>query len=260
MVNEVRTLLLNIDGSVVVPANYPGEEFVPPDFKALELPQGLRALRPLLFGYNSDRSLMNYRLRQYMTLLHGTRLEVYALGLDPRVTYWPITDTTLYNPTTYVPTVTKRGGTTADLYVLNYNNATSFDVLKNTWQIAVVDGSHVSILQTEGGSTSVTSTYSVASGVSSIVTIPNSPLSFYFQSGLGSSWTVGSMFRPFWTLPQILDNVLASLTDESFNALFSAEEPFLTFQNLWLQRQELPLRLGAILLALAYRTSELING
>jgi hypothetical protein len=260
MINEVRTLLLNISGAVPVPATYPGEEFVPTDFTALTLPQGLQSVRPLLFGYAPDRAFMNYRLRQFMSLLHGTRLETFVFNLDPRVTYWPVTDTTLYNPASYVPAITKLGATTADLYIQNYYNATSFGVLKNTWNITVLDGSNVSIIQTEGGNTNTTATYSITSGISSIVAIPNSPLSFFFQSGVGSMWTLSTLFRPAFTLAQVLANVTAGLTDTSFNALFSVDEPYLTFQNLWLQRQELPLRLGAILLALTYRMHELANG
>ena len=105
MVNHVRTLLLNADGALG--SDDPGEQYTPPAFKPLVLPTYLQTARRCLFGAAPDRAYMNYRLAQYMSLLHATELKQYVLAMDERVTYTAEAGGSyadLFNPATFVPT------------------------------------------------------------------------------------------------------------------------------------------------------------
>jgi hypothetical protein len=102
VLNHVRTLLLNMaPGSAV----YPGEEAVPSAFRPLALPTYLQAIRAKLFGTDPDKAMMNYRLRQYMTILHATQLEKYVTALDQRITYLPFASD-LYAQGLFMPQAT----------------------------------------------------------------------------------------------------------------------------------------------------------
>ncbi len=97
MINHVRNLLMNVSSSSQ--SDLPGEEYVPVDFRPRLLTPTAAAARRILFGSSPDRLYLNYRLREYMTLLHTTELAEFVTDLDPRVTYWPLRDTTIFADT-----------------------------------------------------------------------------------------------------------------------------------------------------------------
>jgi len=111
LINQGRTLLLN--SNVIAAGNAPGEQYVPPEYSAVQLPTYLQAIRSRLFGANPDRAMLNYRLAQYMGILHATPLSVFLTALDPRITYTDETggvtgelfDAATYYPTLYGPTL-----------------------------------------------------------------------------------------------------------------------------------------------------------
>ena len=75
MINHLRTLLLNRDGSAAAPPETPGEEYVSPDYKAVAMPQALSGLLASLFGTSPDRVFLNARLRQFLSLMRVCRLD-----------------------------------------------------------------------------------------------------------------------------------------------------------------------------------------
>jgi len=87
MINHIRTLLLNKESY----ANraLPGEEYVPPTFKPRYEPSAVRKFRQVVFGYDPDRYMLNYRLYQFMALLHSSELVDYITAIDHRLTYNP---------------------------------------------------------------------------------------------------------------------------------------------------------------------------
>ena len=89
MINHIRSILLNAPQAQAHPVDFIGEEYVSPEWVPVPQPHGVARLRDILFGHNPDRALMNYRLRQFMTLIHSTDLEQYVHEKDSRVTYWP---------------------------------------------------------------------------------------------------------------------------------------------------------------------------
>lgn len=86
MINHARTLLGN-QAAILLGLNFPGEEYVPETFYPVTLPSPLARIRALLFGSQPDRIMVNYRLRQYMTLLHATELSQYVTAFGARLTY-----------------------------------------------------------------------------------------------------------------------------------------------------------------------------
>lgn len=83
MINHARTLLLNLPS-----INSIQEEYIPAEYIPLKLPEELQRIHDFLFDPKSLDE-MEYQTRQYMTILHGTKLEKYVLALDSRITYWP---------------------------------------------------------------------------------------------------------------------------------------------------------------------------
>ena len=110
MFNHVRTLLLNRDADSAV---FPGEEAIPADFRPVTPPSYQQVLRAKLFGADPDKAMLNYRLRQYMTLLHATPLGHYVTDLDPRITYLPF-GTDLYAQGLFQPTIERVAGNGPD--------------------------------------------------------------------------------------------------------------------------------------------------
>ena len=115
MLNHARTLLLNIPGLPVAPIDYPGEEQIPVLFKPVRLTPPLERARRLLFGNIPDRLMLNYRARQYMTLIHSTDLGSYVTELDSRITYWPPKDEVFFSG--YAPVISQYAGAAKTLYL-----------------------------------------------------------------------------------------------------------------------------------------------
>lgn len=87
MINHIRTLLLNKDGESRPPIGYLGEEYTPPSYFAAKLDKPANSIRNILFGSDPDDYTLNYRLAQYMGLLHHPDVVGYTLQADSRFTY-----------------------------------------------------------------------------------------------------------------------------------------------------------------------------
>jgi hypothetical protein len=262
MINHARSLLLNVDGSGSGFSGQPGAEFIPPDYRSQTLPSFLLTIREVLFGPNPDRTMLNYRARQLMTLLHITELEEFITELDSRLTY-PLAPLDDFFNNLFVTTVTPLGGTTNELFIHGAIPAADANGrVEQQWTVEVTTGSNADVTR-HTAPTSVTSTsYTLTSGLSSKVALPGSDLSVKFNTGVGSQWYVTSAARPGTDLGTLLANI-DSITEDVKLELFSvgsalgASEPFKTFRNLYNMHTELPYRLGGILLALILQTERL---
>jgi len=56
------------------------------------------------------------------------------------------------------------------------------------------------------------------------------------------------------SLPEVVEQLEQLLAPSDCDVLFSDEEPYLTFRNLWKDHDQIAYRLGGLLLAVAYRT------
>jgi hypothetical protein len=254
---------LNQDGANAPATGYPGEEHVPPAFRARPLPPDLAQARQLLLGNGPDRAYLNYRLRELLGTLHAGELGPYVLALDPRVTYLPFKGdlfalaalgariTTLVNTGQQLSFVGPR-------WPVPYGNRLLFD-----WQLTVLDAATLRLAYFDPGSNAVVTPvlpYTTSGGLSSPVLLPGSTLAVRFTAGTGGSWQVEALARPAQRLPEVAANVERGLTDELELAVFGppdVAEPFRTFRNCWRYHDQFPYRLGGYAIALAYRLGAL---
>ena len=143
IVNQLRTLLLNAPGNMIFP-DVPGEEYVPPNYRPVAVPFSVQSVLTVLFGSSPDRSFLNFRLRQLMTLLHTTELAEFVSALDPRVTYWPSTDVSLFASVAGT-TVTPLAGNSILNVIGTLVPNEAAGTLRYCWGIQVLDGSTVQV-------------------------------------------------------------------------------------------------------------------
>lgn len=260
MINHLRTLLLN-EGPA--DADYPGEEYVPKDFRTQGLPHELIRIRNLLFGLNPDRAMLNYRLRQYMTLLHTTELEEYVTALDPRVTYWPPHDTQLFKESAFGTAITQLAGVGG--WGINItgnpteikNNAQ----LLSVWRVEVLDNTSVRVNRLTQPETAMTYVYTLTNGVSENIPLIGSAMSFMLTAAAPPfpSWEVRHTARPLLDLSDVYAGLRSGLT-VGVESLFLplSEQPYRTCHELWsLESGPIAYKLGAVILALGYKLHSL---
>jgi hypothetical protein len=83
LINHVYTLLRNLGPAGAL-------EYVDPRFRPLALDDDLRAVRAQLFGSDPDQTGVEYRLRQFLTILHAGDFADHLYDIDPRVSYLPL--------------------------------------------------------------------------------------------------------------------------------------------------------------------------
>ncbi len=260
MINHCRTLLLNRPGSTVILPNFIGEEFVPIDYVPARLSSQLQLVWDILFGTDPDRAMLNYRLRQYMSILHSTELEEFIYSFDERVTYWPIIDTQLYGGPSITPTAVQLNTPTKAFYLAgNIQSVQATSRLLTQWNVTVTDGSNVTINQLTTPLSTIVKPYTISNGLSNLIPLQNSYLQFMFQAGIGSTWSVQSVARPALGLSDIilsLENLEAINSQFVFGTTF--EEPYKTFNEMWSTRSDIAYKLGGLLMALIFRMNALL--
>lgn len=267
MINHVRSLLMNVSSSSR--ADLPGEEYVPADFRPRLLSTATAAARRILFGSSPDRLYLNYRLREYMTLLHTTELAEFVTDLDPRVTYWPLRDTDIFADTFRNQVSLVTGSTAATLVVLGDETPNHvLGQLRHEFRITVSAPETVQIerltLPTATESVGVPTT----NGLTTAIALPGSSVSFRIQTGdsdndltdlVGTTWLLETRARPSQGLDTVLSRLQTGLGPVSLLELFGLgqTEPQKTWLNLWQTSPYLPYKLGALLLGVAYRMNAL---
>lgn len=259
MINHARNLLLNIDGRDSFVGGI-GEEVIDPDYRQVTLNGRLLRIRNVLFGANPDRAMLNYRSRQLLTLIHNTSLEEFVLNLDNRVTY-TLADNPFSDPTLYDAVVTQTVGGTKQLSYVGGSvppDATGTAFLQ--WLVTVDSTTNVET-RLLSPLRSVVNAYTITDGVSQLIPLPGvAGSSVRFQSpDVGDQWKVSLLSRPAADLGAILATLQTS-GDDAIAEVFAktipagSAEPFKTFRNLWEDHHELGMQLGALVLALIYRT------
>ncbi len=248
MFNHVRTLLLNRDGRSGPGPDFPGEEPVPAAYRVVLLPPAVTAARSVLFGQDPDRVYLNYRLQEYMTLLHATELVEHVLAFDPRVTY----ETAAPFPAAAFGTTTE--GSERILQVVGLPAADeALGRLRTQWRVSVEAGGQATVSR---------ETPPIAIGYYDLAETPLLPLAGPLKClpdpTAGSVWAVTATARPTRTLPDIVAALRQTVTEVREVQLFGANpvEPYLTYRNLWAKHPALPYALGGLLLAVARRTHE----
>ena len=269
MINHARTLLGN-QTAILLGLNFPGEEYIPESFYPVTLPSPLARIRALLFGAQPDRIMVNYRLRQYMTLLHATELSQYVTVFGARLTYlnrdwWDLFDERFFG--VFVSSYPDNSLSGApQLFILGdpEQDETS-DRLEREWLVEVVDATTVRIVHRTPPYQEYIENYTLTDNLSDIHALPHSSLKFRFESNLYNKWRVVARWRPTQDLGSIAAS-LRQLPDQDMAFLFGRGQPkgelqpFRTFRRLWESHYSLAYSLGGLLLALIYRADELRRG
>lgn len=254
MVNHLYSLLMNVNGQVPPDTNTIGIELIAPEYRKIELPSFLDAVRATLFGTDPDRNMLSYRCRQLVTVLHGTALESFVTDLDPRLTY-KFADAGLANEQLFRPISRRVSGEPDDQ--LNVSGIPeSPDATGRT--------THVYLVETLTSTTVRVSrqTSPISNPVLTFTVNELFPLAGSGYSGKLRTDTIGQRHlievvnRPTRGLGELVD-MASRLGEPVIAALFGTTqaEPYKSLRSLW-ATAEVPLRLGALTVATAYRTEE----
>ncbi len=254
MINHFRNLLLNRSGTPSTPRTTPGEEFVDPRFVARIPPSYLRTPLQILFGRSPDRVYLNYRLRQIMQMLHETELEEYILAFDRRVTYLPF-DNDEFLTSVFGAEINQFSGSSSLTLTGSHVGNDGPGITQQQWRVEVMSGNNVEIRRRTPPLTDSVLPYTLAAGRTSQIPLSGTDLLFEIQDPvIGDAWEIYSTGRPQQSLADLLPQFSASLGDVGLIGLFGIApvEPFLTFQNLWLQNPLFGYKYGGLLLAIGH--------
>jgi hypothetical protein len=261
MVNHARTLLLNLAPAPTGYSSAPGEEFIEPDFRPLQLPGYLQHIRNVLFGSDPDRLMLNYRGRQLLGLLHTTELVEFVLELDSRITYDTLPRDAFY-ASQFLPRVTRLRGTTAELPLSGrVGPPDRAGRLEHAWRVETASSSQVAVRRLTAPLSLDLVSYTLTSGLSELLDLPGSGLQFRVPAGVGNAWRITACARPEQNLAELVTSLtaVAGPLETVFGVGTAAgrSEPFVTFRNLWRDHPEALYRLGGALLGYIYRADAL---
>jgi hypothetical protein len=263
MINHGRTLLLNRDGANRPDPEFFLEEYVPTDYKAVDLTSSLYAVHKSVFGEGADDAYANLRAWQSMRAIHSTEFVSLIYELDPRVTY--INSRSLVDaerPYEAVPANNIASGYEAFLAGEPQVSLANPRIDYN-WEVEAISPFTVRVTDMHARKVSEQTTLFVDSLSSPIVMTGQQSVNVRIRSSstlpVGGVWRVTLQARPTDFSDVIA--ALSALSDEVTLALFgSGEEPYATFRELWDKHNYFHYRVSGILLALIYRTEELRTG
>jgi hypothetical protein len=257
VINHLRTLLLNRDGTPAVDPSLPGEEYVPPRYKAAVLPAALRPLSSLLFGVNPDRVFLNARLRQYLILLQVCRLDQSP---DTRLSYDECGGGSLYDAfAAGVRTSQSAGPAGSWIQTIVHTLPRARNRLQRSWRLSVIDGSTAAIewVGDDGLLQNQTFAYSVENGAASLP-LPDMDITVLFPATSGAAWLLSTTARPDPDLAELIQQTDSLLVDSPAATLLFADQPEL--RRYASNHPAGPYRLAAVLRALALLTDTLRGG
>jgi|TARA_R110002051_G_scaffold312526_1_gene387770 hypothetical protein len=259
MFNHARTLLLNIAGSNSPGFSYLGEELVPADYAKITLPSYLENVRRPLFGAAPDRAMLNYRIRQLLTLIADTDLQEYITDLDSRITYLLGKDKVFTQHSTWDPVVSQYGGTADDIITLGGTPERPDFTGKAFYQfnVDILSSTVIQISRQAPPVKSQNLDLTLTGGLSAAYDLYYTGHTIRVNTiNPGAAWTISGYLKPQLSLADIVAQ-LDSVGDDVLTELFGTKriEPWNTFRNTWYDHPELPYRLGGLVLALIYRTN-----
>ena len=286
MINHIRTLLLDEDGSNKPASNYPLEEFVPTTFKTQRMPSELRKVWHALFGNKPDRAYKNWRLFQLSELAQASDLLEHWYRFDSRVTHFskPSQDFSTEYGRVLASIIVSEGVTSIALadgpdglspvanaeainsttnqeaLGLNFLGALTADEALgrcySIWslQLNPADDLVVQSLSDMGLRDEYSLTFE--QGLSQAVTLRGSGLGLKFRDAGAASWNIELAARPSKDLGTVLAN-LDNIPSYELEGLFSGKSRELaTFKNYWTKNDNLAERVTALVLALAFKIEE----
>ena len=254
MINHVRTLLMNRKRDGAALTDY-GEEYIAENFVPRKLDQPLQLVHSILFGTKPDRLFINYRMRQLLQLIHATPLAEDIVNDDSRITYLPF-KTDLFDAA-FRPKVTRIAGPPSQVNVSGEHAANmSIGLAKQLWDLEVIGAHTVTIQKRYGQIETATAVFNNGTPV----VLPSSNISVYLHNpAVGYKIQITATARPFNDLSQVIGDITNSLNASGMQDIFpmNAPEPVATWYKIWNNHETAAMRFTALLLAIAYRTSQL---
>jgi hypothetical protein len=261
MINHGRTLLLNRNGAARPAPTFYLEEFVPEDFVPRTLSSSLNTVYQMLIGDQADDAFANYRVWQYMKIMHSTEFASLLTDLDSRITY--LNNRTLIDAPT-IRSAEPSNGLAAGLtaYIDGQVNVSSASPrLDYRWEIEATAPTFVNV--TDLNSRILQNTEVIfTEGLSSPILMPGQTgISVRIQASslpVGAKWIVLLRADP----PQDLANIIAPLDqlgEEVLRGVFGVGnvEPYKTLNQLWKKHYYFHYRLSGLIIAYIYRVEEL---
>lgn len=247
MVNHVRTLLLNMLPEVV--GTTPGEEYVPRDYKPVNLPADLRAASAALFGVGADRAGKNLQLLRITGYLHTSSLAEYVTETDSRLTYRPDRPASVFDR--LGATVTNVSGSEA----VGWSGRATFGAqgrAYGSWNVTT-DGAGGYTVTTVGGEPRAG--FVTESDAGDIVPLFGSGLSLVVGTGADGEWAASLL-----TVPEY--NFAAAAERGDPDAVFRPERSTSesAWATAWAESPTAATRAVAFALALAARTYDVMTG
>jgi len=282
MVNHIRTLLLNEDGLKSPGSSFPLEEYVEKDFSSINMPFECEKVAKVLFGNNSDRGYKNWRLYQLSRMAESTDLFPYWFKFDSRATHFDkpdYDDSTEYNKirvasvsygtkVTFNYTIEGLSVPKADLASFNDLDLLLLGNLRpddingraiSSWSVKLTSGNILELYDTANPNVGSVTTLSYSSALSQRVPLPGTGLDVAIRPNTSNEWIIDIVAKPTADLGTVLAN-LDAMSDIDTNFVLSGSySEFEVFSNYWKNSSELPERLTAITLGLAYKLEEKRN-
>lgn len=249
MLNEFRTLLLNVSGMTSATAPVAGE-LIDPLYRPVVLPPAIQAVRMLLFGPSPDLTFLNVRARQLLAVVHASPLVEFVVANDPRITY-DFNDQSLVGPAAYQPAASPPDGLTV---TGSLPPPDSTGKMSYTFDVTTPAPNQASIAWRAPALQNVLFEF-----VPGVRIVPAGlGLAFTLsRADAGQAWRVTALARPAIG-PAGLLALLTTIGEPTLDGLFgfNTTEPDKTFRNIFFQSPETPLRLAAAVCAVVARTRE----
>jgi hypothetical protein len=266
MLNHARTILGNFASGTYRGYDFIGEELVPTNFRPIVLPSYLQSVHRILFGQTPDRAMLNYRLAQYMTLLHATEFEQYVSALDRRCSYRNsrTSSLNLTSNQSFAPTSVRldQPETVSSLQLVGNAAAPDMTGVMRQEFVLTVLSDRLLVEQQTGLRVSTTSELVIDGGVSRRILLADTGYSVIITDPQdGMSWQLELLLRPQHDLRQIYERAKVAGAP-TLAQLFETrqDEPWDTFKALWAEHPEFAFRLIGLLLTVIYQIEEARNG
>lgn len=256
MINHVRTLILNRDGSRRPGYTFYLEELVDPSFVGLKLTGNMADAHAALIERNADTAFENFRVRQYTQILHSTEFEKYVTELDPRITYLNRKKEVQKAYVRATPVNDEAGDTPL---IFSGRISTTNARLINNWTITAESPTLVKALHQQSNTSHLTTVE--FSGGTSTPFLMTSQHNYYGRVRAASmeedaKWQVEAFSEPNDDLSDVLLKT-QNLPPEVLADIFPDKQPFKLFRDLWEKNALISYKLSGFLLAFAYRAEEL---
>lgn len=251
MINQLRTLLLNIDGSQAAGQAELGDKYVPETYRARKMNNSLSIVRQLLFGSAPDRAMLNYRTWQLLQCIDAAGV---SLPGDKRVTY-DLRKPEYYSREEFLPHVIAYGAASQNDILLVGELAPCDATGKMRREFTItISGPECDVIDHAFGVTN-TIPLSYSNGLSDLISLNNSGLFIRLRDSGDRRYTVRGYARPAASLGTIVKN-LKQVSSFTFEELFSGENGDL-YRDLWENNPDTATKLAGLSAAIAETTNSL---